>query len=319
MKNKETKCPLCNSCNDNAPKEEIKKTDIVKLYKKAFDLDVTYLIKNDFTYIKCRNCDLGYFYPAYMGDDYFYSSLNKQEWYYLHEDKTEFEFSKKHIDSTMSVLDIGSGRGVFSKYIDCKEYVGLELSENAIDLARKDGVNVLNQSIENYSNNNKIFDVVVSFQVLEHIFNFDSFLSSTLKILKNNGTLIIAVPNSDSFIKYSTNNILDLPPHHVLRWNKNSLKYLAKRYNLNVVEVFKENITNIHKKYFYTVIIRKTILGLFGIKTKLVDSSKVFKIINITSKIISILLYRFLTLFQLHHKNDGQTIIIVFKKHDRKN
>ena len=310
MENK-VKCPLCNSYDDAS---EIKKKDIVLLYKKAFDIDVTYLVKDNFTYTKCKNCELGYFYPAYMGDDYFYNNLNKQEWYYLHEDKTEFEFSAKYIDSSIAVLDIGSGRGIFSSYIDCKEYVGLELSNNAVNLAEKDGVNVLNQSIEDYSNNNKVFDVVVSFQVLEHIFHFDLFLSSAIKVLKKGGIFIIAVPNSDSFLQYSTNNILDLPPHHVLRWNEKSLRYLAKKYHLNVVEIFKEGVTNIHRRAFYTVMMRKNILDFFGIKSKLVDSSKVFRIINFAFRVMSIILYRLFDMFQLHKKNDGQTIIIVLEK-----
>lgn len=303
-------CPLCKN-NDISIIEEIRKNEIHYINKKIFNIDISNIIKKDFNYIKCNTCSLGFFNPMFSGDSDYYDSLNQHSWYYLHEDKTEFIFSKKYIEKDMHVLDIGSGRGVFKTYIDTDHYTGLELSSNAVELAKKDSINVINTTIEDFALNSKnTFDVIVSFQVLEHITNVESFILSSIKILKENGKLIIAVPNSDSFIKNIANHLLDLPPHHILHWNEKSLKYLAKKYNLNVVEVFKERVTNIHKKSFYTTATNKIILNILGITNKRIDTRFVVRAVNK----ISYLMAKFFQYLTVHKRYDGQTIIIVLEK-----
>jgi 2-polyprenyl-3-methyl-5-hydroxy-6-metoxy-1,4-benzoquinol methylase len=63
------------------------------------------------------------------------------------------------------------------------------------------------------------FDVVCFFQVLEHIKDVDSFMRSSITILKNKGKILIAVPNNDAFVmKYDylrgVGNVPPPPPHH---------------------------------------------------------------------------------------------------------
>lgn len=56
---------------------------------------------------------------------------------------------------TDDVLEIGCGNGAFTKHINSLSYLGLELSKQAQKLAAHNGVQVLNESIENHSINNK--------------------------------------------------------------------------------------------------------------------------------------------------------------------
>ena len=74
--------------------------------------------------------------PGIVGDEKFYNALQKFQWYYQ-EEKSEFKFAKEFIKPNDKVLDIGCGKGAFAKLITCKEYVGLDLSSKASEMAKK--------------------------------------------------------------------------------------------------------------------------------------------------------------------------------------
>lgn len=167
-------CPLC--CSErNINIEKIKKSDLIKLYNKHLRIDVSYLVKYDIDYYECVNCGLKYFFPLITGDEKFYADLQKFDWYYM-DDKYEYEFCKRYIEPGSKVLEVGCGKGAFAKHIPGTAYVGLEFSKSAKDLAAREGIAVENISIQEYSlQYPNFFDVVVSFQVLEHVSNPKSF------------------------------------------------------------------------------------------------------------------------------------------------
>lgn len=308
------KCPLCETKQEKEI-EVIMSKDIVGLWNKQ-GVDISYLFNNISTINKysCSECGLEFFSPHVSGDNSFYSKLGENEWYYLHEDKTEFNYSNNFIKNGDSVLDIGSGRGAFLKFIDkIISYTGLELSSKAVEFASRENINVVEQTIEEYSiNHQSKHDVIVTFQVLEHIINIDSFIISALRALKKNGLFIIAVPNNKSFISASQNNLLNLPPHHLLHWNEKSLKYIAIKFNLEILDIYKEKVTNIHKNWYYSTTISKLIRKIIFIKTKSIQVSLLNKLIHgfswLSSKILKYL--------NIHANKDGHTIVIVLKKNN---
>jgi len=309
---KEINCLLCQSSKLEIT-ELLQTDDIIKLWEKQHN-NVRQLFNGVYSLEKylCNNCNLEFFYPFVPGDDKFYSDLGQEEWYYLHEDKTEFSYSNKYIQDGDSVLDIGSGRGAFTKYIDKNiTYTGLDLSSKAVEYAKEENINVLEQTIENYADSNKeTHNVVVAFQVLEHIINIDSFITSSLQVLKPNGLLILAVPNNFNFIKDAQNHLLNLPPHHTLHWNSNSLRYIAKKFNLEIVDIYQEELTNIHKNWYYTIKLSKIIHNFLGMQIKSINMSFLTKLINITS----ILFIRIFKFSFSNEKKDGMTIAITLKK-----
>lgn len=309
---KEIKCPLCDN-NNVEFLEKINTNDIVNLWtKQNVDISKLFYGIESLNKLSCINCGLEFFDPFVSGDNAFYSLLGEEEWYYMHEDKTEFFYSNQYIKNGDCVLDIGSGRGAFLKYIDKKiSYTGLELSSKAVEYAKNENINVIEKTIEEFSMYNKYNqDIVVSFQVLEHITDLESFIKSALLTLKLNGLLIIAVPNNMSFIRNVQNNLLNLPPHHLLHWNEKSLKYIAKKFNLEIVDVYKEQVTNIHKVWFYSTIISKIIRDILRINTKSLNNTMMNKIIQKISSILS----RIFKYSSFHLKKDGHTIAIVFRK-----
>jgi len=310
MKSK-IKCPLCKS-TDVQVMEKIQTHQITDLWVRIFQMDVSYIFKNipELEYIHCPKCSLKFFNPEIPGDDKFYSNLARLDWYYLHEGKSEYDFATKYISEKMNVLDIGSGRGVFSKYITGK-YTGLELNSQAVETAKKDKINVIHQTVEDFAKKTKEqFDVICTFQVMEHLLEIDSFMKAVSSLIKKDGKFIIAVPNNDSFLKHLENNILNIPPHHSLQWNEQSLRYLAQMHGYSVEEVYFEKVSAVHALMFYKGQIGYFIKQIFSRRVKPVNmnfwSVNMFRALSLAG--------RFLRLTNIHSGFPGHTVIIVLKK-----
>ncbi|MDE1205489.1 class I SAM-dependent methyltransferase [Tenacibaculum larymnensis] len=96
------------------------------------------------------------------------------------------------------ILDVGAGTGDFLKV--CQnggwKITGVEPSEKARVFAKNKNIHLLEDlsKIEN-----KQFDVITLWHVLEHIPNLTEYIKQLKLLLKPNGILIIAVPNYQSF------------------------------------------------------------------------------------------------------------------------
>lgn len=184
-------CILCNSEETNII-ESLRAQDLISLYKRAFGINVENILNCDLNYYCCKNCDLRFFalkdgkFPT--GDDNFYNTLNKLEWYYMSE-KNEYHYAKNFIDTSSKILEVGCGRAAFTRFISNKEnYTGLEFSSDAKTMAAKDNINIENISIEEFAKNNKgKFDIACSFQVLEHVANPHNFIKAQIECLTGGG------------------------------------------------------------------------------------------------------------------------------------
>ena len=96
------------------------------------------------------------------------------------------------------ILDIGAGTGDF--LLIAKENgwitVGAEPSEKAKAIAKKKGISFVEATTELVDHS---FDVISMWHVLEHVPNLENQIAELKRLLKPNGTLIIAVPNFKSF------------------------------------------------------------------------------------------------------------------------
>ena len=89
-----------------------------------------------------------------------------------------------------------------------------------------------------------------TFQVLEHVAEPKKFLNSLIKLIKPGGKLIIAVPNGECFAKYSKNNLLDLPPHHMTRWSRETFESLTSIFSLKVLRFRFEPLAKYHVDWY---------------------------------------------------------------------
>lgn len=309
-------CPLCGSA-DILDEESVRTSDLRQIHLRGlgFDPDNLFLDIPSLTLCSCRNCKLGFFFPFVSGDSDYYSKLGKVDWYYEHEGKEEFEYAKKYIQKGQRVLDVGAGVGRFGRYLTDAEYLGIELSEYAIAKANEDGINVTKKDLFELVNEKKeYFDVVASFQVIEHITHPKEFIGAMKELLRPGGILILATPNNDSKLFLTENMSLNSPPHHLLLWNRSSLEWCANDLRMKVENVYKEMVQDIHMAWFHRAMVKIILSKIFGFKLKKFETSFLVRGRN---KIITLLakLSLHFGLFDKDSKIEpGHSILVVLKK-----
>jgi 2-polyprenyl-3-methyl-5-hydroxy-6-metoxy-1,4-benzoquinol methylase len=246
--------PLTNSDKVNLV-GSISSKFLIDKYKEKLNVDIKRLIddKEIVNIYKCKISGLYFFKGNFeFGDSQFYQDLEKIDWYYPNW-KWDYETAFDQIKYNDRVLDIGCGFGFFLEKIknekNC-DVEGIEFNKSAIQKLNEKNIQVHEMFIEDFvSEEFELFDVVCSFQVLEHVENPYSFIKSKIKCVKKGGKIIIAVPNNDSFIKYSHDNVLNMPPHHTLLWNKKSLTYISKLFSLKIIGIYYEKVDRDHSWY----------------------------------------------------------------------
>ena len=116
-----------------------------------------------------------------------------------------FLIVKKMIASLMPkrTLDVGCGDGSFSQVIQkfSEEVYGVDISVDAVLLAQKRGIHALTVDL----NNSKLpfednfFDLVYAGEIIEHLYDCESFIKECARVLKKDGHLIITTPNLASW------------------------------------------------------------------------------------------------------------------------
>ena len=137
------------------------------------------------------------------------------------------------------LLDIGCGTGDFINYMKRKGWnvAGVEADQKARELAKK------KVDLEVYSsvNDEKLskYDVITMWHVLEHIYDLDYFFKKTKLLLKENGVLVIAVPNSNSYDAsyYGKDWYAYDPPIHVSHFRKKDIENISNIHGLKLEAV----------------------------------------------------------------------------------
>lgn len=113
-----------------------------------------------------------------------------------------YQFAKKYIKE-MKVLDLGCGAGYGSfelKKLGAKSVVGIDNDSKAIEYAiSKFKIENLKFKIDNATNlsfPDSTFDIVVSFEVIEHIKDYRKYLKEVFRVLKKGGYFIFSTPNA---------------------------------------------------------------------------------------------------------------------------
>ena len=272
-------------------------------YMSSYSIDVSGILQNttEIAVYRCLDTDFRFYGPANVaGDAKFYEALQKFPWYYM-DWKWEHEQVQQLLNPGEKVLEIGCAEGSFIERISAtNESIGLELNIAAAYAAQDKGLKVLTQSIESHANEcPNTYDVVCSFQVMEHIADVKSVVQASVDALRKGGRLIISVPNNSSFIKHSENSIMNMPPHHMCLWDEKSLSNLQENFGITLDRFYYEPL----QKYHYPVIWSNWLY-------QKIPSRFVAKCVNKVSKLTG--LYKLVGLRK--NKIIGHSIIAVYTK-----
>ena len=202
-----------------------------------------FLTQEDFEIFECDDCKLMFTTPRpdksvignyYKSDDYLSHNEHKKglvPWIYNQVKKVnirnKYKIACKGF-SNAKLLDFGCGVGDFLHYAQQKgcEITGCDMSEDARKLAsEKLGKDiVIPEKI--FALPSSIFDIITMWHVLEHIDNLSFQAEQLQRLLKENGRLVIAVPN---YLSYDAQYYKDKwaaydVPRHLNHFHKESLE-----------------------------------------------------------------------------------------------
>jgi 2-polyprenyl-3-methyl-5-hydroxy-6-metoxy-1,4-benzoquinol methylase len=173
---------------------------------------------SDHEVVKCSSCGHFQLYPmptVFEDEDYYNEDLQnksthsetnidindikqKSDW----DTKRRFEQVSGYADKNTRILEIGSGYGFFIEYMEqnCFKIKGLEVSKSRRQYSEtkcKSEIYSLNLIKDNVPEDMLgRFEVIVMFQVLEHITDPVTFMMKVKSMLSPDGKLIIEVPNA---------------------------------------------------------------------------------------------------------------------------
>lgn len=206
--------------------------DSVKIVKniKSFHIDKNYQL------YYCNKCKSQFFdYKQHdITIDQLYEdlALKKQEAYTLEFTTNEYWENQKNViikllkRNPKSVLDVGCRTGDFLMHFeDSIMRDGVELSSYYANIAKKRGLNIYNDFLENIDFNKKQYDVVTAYAILEHLLEPFAFLDKLNLLVNKDGLLLVSIPTYEC-LKTQIYSILNYrwqsysPPEHLNFYSK---------------------------------------------------------------------------------------------------
>jgi len=133
------------------------------------------------------------------------------------------------------VIDIGAGKGEFLEILKNKfsitEAVAIDYSETNLEVLNLKGIKSIKVDLDNIDFNDfsaykRHFDLVVSLETIEHVFDSNKLFAFFNFILKDGGLLLVSTPNLGSFrakLFYLLRGYPFGESHHIRFFNRNKL------------------------------------------------------------------------------------------------
>lgn len=217
-------------------------------------------IKNGLKYVTCKGCETMFVNPRptpeILEDCYSKSSVYKywNKYVYPATDKARregiyrprveriIEICKKYGINNCTLMEIGAGFGSFCEEANTTGFfnrvLAVEPTPDGAESCRKKNVDVIEKPIEKVSINNENIDVIVSFEVIEHLFSPKDFLINCSNLIKNGGLIITTCPNIKGFDNIILGKLSSTIDHeHLNYFHPESLALLVSSCGFRLVEI----------------------------------------------------------------------------------
>lgn len=196
---------------------------------------------------------------------------------------------------TGMLLDIGSGTGYFLNKMKEEKWIvtGIEKSELARKYAKQKFDIDCQCSEYLYNVCEKTKDVITMWHVLEHMEHLNHVMGHLSAILKNDGTVIIALPNKSSLdaVHYKEYWAAYDVPRHLWHFSLPDFERLAEKHHFEVIDVkpmyfdafYISMLSEKNKGTFMATIVGLAKGGIFFLRT-LADKEKSSSLIYILKK-----------------------------------
>jgi len=231
----------------------------------------------------CNHCGFQWLQPQpndeelakIYSEDYFLADKNDSETVYALKRSTahlyldqllKIAHSKKDEIHPKSLLEIGCGMGDFLIEAQANGFKvsGLEVTDYLVQLAnqRLGSECVEKGSIETSNYETGAFDIIVFFDVIEHVRNPELFLSKVNELLKASGKVYIVTPSLDSWsARLMGKYWMEYKVEHLSYFNQASLRNLLKKTGFHNIMFF-PNYKILNIDYIYRHFVRFHVKGL---------------------------------------------------------
>lgn len=149
-------------------------------------------------------------------------------------------------DRNLKYLDVGCGDGTLTleraRLMDTKDITGIEILNSEIKKAKKKGIIVKKADLNiKLPFEDSQFDVITATQVIEHLYDIDTFVSEINRVLKKNGVLVISTENLSAW-----HNIFAL----ILGLQPSAGPFISSKISIGFHPLAKEHVVD-HKKLPY--------------------------------------------------------------------
>lgn len=206
--------------------------------------------------VRCLNCGLQYLnkqrtdFENLYNEDYFFKSESNNANYFSYDDqeskilKANFSFAYDYINKNYSskekyrLLDIGAGFGYFIKNLNNKHCETVEISKIGARKIRANGIKVYEGNFLDIKIAKK-FDIITSFDVIEHQIFLDKYLKKINSLLKNGGVFIFTTPDYNTILTkiFGKRSPTIQPLYHNYYFNKNWLKNKLPSFGLELIDI----------------------------------------------------------------------------------
>jgi 2-polyprenyl-3-methyl-5-hydroxy-6-metoxy-1,4-benzoquinol methylase len=218
--------------------------------------------KHEMHYRECVNCGSLFMSPrptSDMIDSYYKNSASSKFWAERFfpetmEARREMIFKpraqiisnilqKMKNPKPWSLADIGSGYGLFlqelAKLNVFHRIIAIEPSKELADTCRSKGFDVLQNTLEELTNEDLKVSFLTSFEVIEHLFSPVEFLSAANRLLERGGHIVFTTLTASGWdiqTLWEKSKSVS-PPHHINLLTTEGLEYMVKRAGFEVVEI----------------------------------------------------------------------------------
>lgn len=192
----------------------------------------------------------------YELNEKFYSSNEIKN--FLNPKLQDYKMQKSRIQTVLDIfdkdfnalLDIGSHLGGFLQIMNqlnpnAEKLYGLECYEPSVkiskDFVENDKIRFFLHDCGKLKFDDKSFDVVTFFEVLEHVRNLDDFLKEVNRVLTKGGVVYLSVPNATWWRNVAKDIILDSHKysHKMEKWPKYSPDQRDHINNFNFIHLYR--------------------------------------------------------------------------------